>query len=93
MRLLPQIRDRYNSRVMQERVVWQAASLLLAYPDDGLPGRLDTVDELLSHISGPAGESLGRTVAALRRCATVSRWPPRWTTSRPSTCGGAPRCT
>ncbi|HYN72900.1 MAG TPA: nitrate reductase molybdenum cofactor assembly chaperone [Nakamurella sp.] len=25
------------------RVVWQAASLLLAYPDDGQPARLDTV--------------------------------------------------
>jgi len=25
------------------RVVWQVASLLLAYPDDGQPGRLDTV--------------------------------------------------
>ena len=25
------------------RVVWQAASLLLAYPDDGQPDRLDLV--------------------------------------------------
>ena len=46
--------------------MWQAASLLLAYPDDGLTERLDTVDELLSHISGPAAVLLGRTVAALR---------------------------
>lgn len=51
---------------LQDRLVWQAASLLLAYPDDELPGRLATVDELLSHISGPACALLGQTLAALR---------------------------
>jgi len=66
MRLLPQLRDRSSTRTMQDRLVWQAASLLLAYPDDGLIERLDTVDELCGHISGPARELLGRTVAALR---------------------------
>ncbi len=66
MRLLPQLRDRSSTRMMQDRLVWQAASLLLAYPDDGFPQRLDTVDELLSHISGPAAALLGRTAAALR---------------------------
>jgi len=47
--------------------VWQAASLLLAYPDDGQSRRLDTVDRLLECITGPAAELLGRTVTALRR--------------------------
>ena len=47
--------------------MWQAASLLLAYPDDGQSRRLDTVDRLLECITGPAAELLGRTVTALRR--------------------------
>ncbi|KKC04432.1 nitrate reductase [Mycobacterium nebraskense] len=64
MRLLTGRRGRANT--LQDRLVWQAASLLLAYPDDELPGRLDTVDQLLSHISGPAAALLGQTVAALR---------------------------
>ncbi|WP_407686684.1 nitrate reductase molybdenum cofactor assembly chaperone [Mycobacterium sp. HUMS_1102779] len=64
MRLL-QRRDRTGGR-MQDRLVWQAASLLLAYPDDGLTARLDTVAELLAHVVGPAGELLGHTAAALR---------------------------
>lgn len=63
---LPTLRERANTRTMQDRLVWQAASLLLAYPDDGLAERLDTVDELLSHVSGPAAAMLARTVAALR---------------------------
>ena len=66
MRLLPNVGDRMNSRAMQDRLVWQAASLLLAYPDDGQSERLDTVDELLDHLSGPAAALLGQTVSALR---------------------------
>lgn len=50
---------------MQDRLVWQAASLLLAYPDDGFAERVATVDELLSHLSGPAAALLERTAAAL----------------------------
>lgn len=64
MRLLAGRRGRGDT--LQDRLVWQAASLLLAYPDDELPGRLATVDELLSHISGPACALLGQTLAALR---------------------------
>lgn len=64
--MLTRVRDRSSARTMQDRLVWQAASLLLAYPDDGTTDRLDTVDELLDHISGPATALLGRTVAALR---------------------------
>lgn len=66
MRLLAQLRERSGNRTMVDRLVWQAASLLLAYPDDGLAGRLDTVEELLAHIDGPAAALLQRTVAALR---------------------------
>ncbi|MGE2815542.1 nitrate reductase molybdenum cofactor assembly chaperone [Mycobacterium heidelbergense] len=66
MRLLPKISDRGTSREMQDRLVWQAASLLLAYPDDGQAQRLATVSELLDHISGPAAAMLERTLVALR---------------------------
>jgi nitrate reductase molybdenum cofactor assembly chaperone NarJ/NarW len=66
MRLLPNVRDRVSSRAMQDRLVWQAASLLLAYPDDGQSERLDTIEGLLDHLSGPAAELLGQTVSALR---------------------------
>ncbi|BBZ71469.1 nitrate reductase molybdenum cofactor assembly chaperone [Mycobacterium paraseoulense] len=64
MRLLAGRRGRAD--ILQDRLVWQAASLLLAYPDDELPGRLDTVEELLSHIGGPAAALLAQTLAALR---------------------------
>lgn len=66
MRLLSALRERSTGRAMQDRLVWQAASLLLAYPDDGFTERLDAVDEILGHISGPAATLLGQTVAALR---------------------------
>jgi nitrate reductase molybdenum cofactor assembly chaperone NarJ/NarW len=66
MRLLPSVRDRLTSRPMQDRLVWQAASLLLAYPDDAQAERLDTVEELVDHISGPAAVLLEQTLAALR---------------------------
>jgi nitrate reductase delta subunit len=66
MRLLAGLRERSTARTMQDRPVWQAASLLLAYPDERQPARLDTVAELLGHVSGPAAAMLGRTVAALR---------------------------
>jgi nitrate reductase delta subunit len=46
--------------------VWQAASLLLAYPDDGQQHRLEMVDQLLDYIAGTARGLLGETVAALR---------------------------
>ncbi|WP_006245607.1 nitrate reductase molybdenum cofactor assembly chaperone [Mycolicibacterium tusciae] len=51
---------------LEHRLVWQAASLLLAYPDEQHIGRLATVDELLANVSGSPAELLGRTVVALR---------------------------
>ncbi|MCV7030500.1 nitrate reductase molybdenum cofactor assembly chaperone [Mycobacterium sherrisii] len=64
MRLPSIARERRGT--MGDRLVWQAASLLLAYPDDGHAARLDTVEELLAHLSGPAAELLRRTLTALR---------------------------
>ena len=66
MKLLAQLRNRSNARTMQDRLVWQAASLLLAYPDDGLAERLGVVDELVGHIGGSAAALLQQTAAALR---------------------------
>jgi nitrate reductase molybdenum cofactor assembly chaperone NarJ/NarW len=65
MRLLSQVRER-SSRTMQDRLVWQAASLLLAYPDEGLADRLDAVDQLVRHVGGRAAALLDQTVEALR---------------------------
>ncbi|MGV0871217.1 nitrate reductase molybdenum cofactor assembly chaperone [Mycolicibacterium sp. XJ879] len=55
-----------DSATLTDRLVWQAASLLLCYPDDRCFERLHTVDELLAHIGDPAATLLGRTAAALR---------------------------
>ncbi len=52
---------------MRDRLVWQAASLLLAYPDDGHRDRLETVTGLLEHITGDSRRLVGETLAALRR--------------------------
>jgi nitrate reductase molybdenum cofactor assembly chaperone NarJ/NarW len=51
---------RTRSPALQDRLVWQCASMLLAYP-----GELDTADALLAHVDGTAAELLGRTAAAL----------------------------
>jgi nitrate reductase molybdenum cofactor assembly chaperone NarJ/NarW len=50
----------------EHRIVWQAASLLLAYPDGGRHDRLRTVDELLAHLPGEAAAPLHLTVRSLR---------------------------
>lgn len=60
------LRSRSREPALRDRLVWQAASLLLAYPDDGLTERLDTVEGLLAHLDGTVADLLGRTVAALR---------------------------
>lgn len=49
-----------------DRAVWQAASLLLAYPDEQLHQRLDTVEALLTHADATPADLLRRTVSALR---------------------------
>lgn len=65
-------RARATAGTMRDRLVWQGASLLLAYPDDGMSARLDIVDELLSHLSGTPAALLGHTAAALRSCSTMA---------------------
>lgn len=49
-----------------DRAVWQAASLLLAYPDEQLHQRLDTVEALAEHADPKTADLLRRTVIALR---------------------------
>ena len=66
MRFFSQIRERSTTRTLQDRLVWQSASLLLAYPDEQHAERLDTVERLLAAVDGKASELLARTLAALR---------------------------
>ncbi|MGW4097041.1 nitrate reductase molybdenum cofactor assembly chaperone [Mycobacterium sp. NPDC004974] len=58
-------RKRTRESAMQDRLVWQAASLMLAYPDDGHADRLQTAARLLDHVTGEARALLGETVVRL----------------------------
>lgn len=58
-------------RRAQHRAIRQAASLLLAYPDDGTAGRLAVVDALLAHITGPERDALEATADHLRATDTL----------------------
>jgi nitrate reductase molybdenum cofactor assembly chaperone NarJ/NarW len=60
------LRARAREHELRDRLVWQAASLLLAYPDEQRDERLDTVENLLAHLDGTVADLLGRTVVALR---------------------------
>lgn len=51
---------------LADRLVWQSASLLLAYPDEQHGARLETVERLLAHAGGKPVDLLARTLAALR---------------------------
>nr|WP_090280544.1 nitrate reductase molybdenum cofactor assembly chaperone [Mycolicibacterium komanii]CRL76661.1 narJ [Mycolicibacterium komanii] len=62
MRLLRGKRD----PTLEHRLVWQAAALLLAYPDDRQAERLTTVEEMLTHLPDAPANLLGATVTALR---------------------------
>jgi nitrate reductase molybdenum cofactor assembly chaperone NarJ/NarW len=72
MNLSERVRGRVAGRTMQDRLVWQAASLLLAYPDDEQSDRLDTVEELLDHIRGVARAPLSQAVSQLRSRDTMT---------------------
>lgn len=65
MRLLDHVRRNVATPSLRDRLVWQCASLLLAYPDEHLTERLRTVDELRAPIDGSAADLLGRTLTAL----------------------------
>jgi nitrate reductase molybdenum cofactor assembly chaperone NarJ/NarW len=66
MRLFSQAGERSTARKLQDRMVWQSASLLLTYPDDQHAERLDTVERLLAAADGRPADLLARTLAALR---------------------------
>jgi nitrate reductase delta subunit len=66
MRLLTGARHNATTRSLQDRLVWQCASLLLAYPDEHFAERLGIVDELRAPVAGRAAQMLARTVEALR---------------------------
>ena len=84
-------RSRADVVRLQDRVVWQCASLLLAYPDQHLAERLRTTADLRAEAHGPAAvELLERTITALRSNPLIRRRP---TTSKLSTSEGVPRCT
>src|SRR5215210_7786151 len=53
----------------QLTVAWQAASLLLGYPDDELLGRLDLIEEAAGRLPERVGEPLRTCVARLREVA------------------------
>lgn len=57
---------RERGKTLGNQLVWQTASLLLAYPDHLHAQRLDTVAELLSHITGSARDPLARCWQGLR---------------------------
>lgn len=61
MRLLRRSED----RTLTDRVTWQAASLLLAYPDDERLRRMATAADLIEQLRGPAKEKLNRAHAEL----------------------------
>ncbi|WP_326545518.1 nitrate reductase molybdenum cofactor assembly chaperone [Mycolicibacterium sp. ND9-15] len=60
------VRRSRRQDVLEHRVVWQAAALLLAYPDHQHAERLATVTELMGHLPSKPAQLLGTTVAALR---------------------------
>ena len=65
-------RARPPTRAMQDRLVWQAASLLLAYPDDDCrAARHSSTSCSASCRAGPPAALLQQTVAALR---AATRW-------------------
>ncbi|MDV3124331.1 nitrate reductase molybdenum cofactor assembly chaperone [Mycobacterium sp. 21AC1] len=58
-------RRKRSSNTLQDRLVWQAASLLLAYPDAEHAERIQTAARLLDHVTGEPRRLLGETVVGL----------------------------
>lgn len=54
-----------SEHTLQDRLVWQAASLMLAYPDDNHAERLQAATRLLDHLTGAPRVLLGETVVGL----------------------------
>ncbi len=55
-----------SSTVNQRRIVWQAASLLLAYPDAGQERRLDLIETAIADLDAAMRRPLGAAVEHLR---------------------------
>ncbi|BDT87350.1 nitrate reductase molybdenum cofactor assembly chaperone [Nocardia cyriacigeorgica] len=66
MRSLFRGHTRANRAPTQHRLIRQAASLLLSYPDEQLANRLAVVQELLDHTNGEPRRLLENTLDALR---------------------------
>lgn len=64
-------RNRFRDKPMQDRLVWQAASLMLTYPDDGHADRLQSAARLLDHVTGEPRALLGQTVVGLSLRPTI----------------------
>ncbi|WP_410872708.1 nitrate reductase molybdenum cofactor assembly chaperone [Nocardia sp. A7] len=60
------MRGRTARRTAEHRLTWQAASLLLAYPDAEQNSRLDLVAQLCAHLPPERAHPLLDTAAALR---------------------------
>lgn len=58
---------RRASELVRHRLVWQAASLLLAYPDEAQDDRLGTVEALCASLPAEQARPLLATVRYLRR--------------------------
>ncbi|MFE3544176.1 nitrate reductase molybdenum cofactor assembly chaperone [Nocardia sp. NPDC059177] len=63
------MRGRTARRTAEHRLVWQAASLLLAYPDDEQSARLDLVTQLCAHLPPERARPLLSVADALRAIA------------------------
>ncbi len=63
---------RNNPAAVDRRVVWQAASLLLAYPDDEQPNRLDLIEDAAASLPDPFGAPLLSCAAHLRTLPWVT---------------------
>lgn len=66
MRLFPRPARARREPVFDNRLVWQAASLLLAYPDEARDERFATAEALLGGVDGKPAELLGRALGVLR---------------------------
>ncbi|MGS0684240.1 nitrate reductase molybdenum cofactor assembly chaperone [Nakamurella sp. GG22] len=65
------LRRTVSSAVQQRRIVWQAASLLLAYPDSGQAERLDVVQPAVAPLDPSLRDPLLAAVAHLRETPPI----------------------
>lgn len=61
------MRRRARAAELENRLIWQAASLLLDYPDDSFMDRLDAVERISGHLPSRPADQLGAVARELRR--------------------------